>query len=167
MPGGQPTRPRGEAARGHAACYRHRDLPGHSRTHARRFGTATIHAGFGWCALSACFETRASACCALTAYAPFRASPPVTGRFVCFETPPAGADSLASDQGLAPPARARPYAGGYPSMGHGSRYRWTHTLVLPHSSVRHTPCASGVFARVSLTIWPDLHLRHLAMRDGH
>ena len=54
---------------------RDRDRAGHSRTHARRFGTATIHAGFGWVALSACFETRASACFALTAYAPFRASP--------------------------------------------------------------------------------------------
>jgi hypothetical protein len=107
MPGCQPPRPRGEAARGHVACCRHRDLPGHSRTHARRFGTATIHAGFGWAALSACFETRASACCALTAYAPFRALSPVTGRFVCFETPPAGAETLIVGSGSCP---ARPCA---------------------------------------------------------
>ena len=57
MPGGQPPRPRGEAARGHVACDRHHDRAGHSRTHARRFGTATIHAGFGWIARFACFET--------------------------------------------------------------------------------------------------------------
>ena len=94
----------------------HRDLPGHSRTHARRFGTATIHAGFGWGALSACFETRASACGALSAYAPFRALSPVTGRFACFETLPAGAvPAWRRRQGLAPPAVRDPET--YPEDG--------------------------------------------------
>jgi hypothetical protein len=117
----------------------HRDLPGHSRTHAWRFGTATIHAGFGWCALSACFETRASACCALTAYAPFRALSSVTGRFVCFETPPAGAATLVVGSGSCP---ARPCATLRPVRQRAAPLakRLTQSKACPPRAMGQTPC---------------------------
>lgn len=86
---------------------RYRDRQGHSRTHARRIGTAT--------------GLRRSPSVSVASSYHSRHRLARTGQVACFETPPSSlAPGGIPAQGLAPPARARPYAGGYLSVGHGS-----------------------------------------------